>query len=129
MEHLDHHVLLGGLLGIIRYEDLVLVLTMGLPTSYSTFVVALDATDPTLLTLDNVIARLLNEESRLSAESPRSTTTNSVNEAMDAIPSSPRRPLSQITCFACGKGPLLTELPIEIEFFSCRYSCHRGIGV
>ena len=38
-------------------EDLILILTMGLPPFYKTFVVALDATPAHDLTLDNVILR------------------------------------------------------------------------
>ena len=43
-------------------EDFILVLTQGLPAAYETFVVSLDATDPSLLTSKHVISRLLNEE-------------------------------------------------------------------
>lgn len=45
-------------------EDVILVLTMGLPETYSPVVVSLDATHPDVLTVDFVIARLLNEEKR-----------------------------------------------------------------
>jgi hypothetical protein len=44
-------------------EDLILVLTMGLPKSFDTFVISLD-TDTTPLTLNHIVTRLLNEESR-----------------------------------------------------------------
>ena len=43
-------------------EDFILVLTQGLPAAYETFVVSLDATDPSLLASEHVISRLLNEE-------------------------------------------------------------------
>ena len=45
-------------------EDIILALTEGLPESFSTFIVALDALPLSELTLDNVITRLLNEEVR-----------------------------------------------------------------
>ncbi|KAJ7320914.1 hypothetical protein DFH08DRAFT_926623 [Mycena albidolilacea] len=68
----------------VNDEDIILVLTMGLPASFDTFVVALDSTDAAALTLDYVIGRLLNEESRISVVTP-----------------SPSVP--EITCFTCGK--------------------------
>ena len=46
----------------VSEEYFILVLTQGLPTTYETFVVSLDATDPSLLTSEHVISRLLNEE-------------------------------------------------------------------
>jgi len=42
-------------------EEIIVVLTAGLPQTYSTVV---DALDPDKLTLDFVITRLLNEEAR-----------------------------------------------------------------
>ena len=51
---------------IVEDEDVILVLTMGLPPSFDNFIVALDATDSSAITLENVISRLLNEESRQS---------------------------------------------------------------
>jgi gag-polypeptide of LTR copia-type len=46
----------------VSEEDFILVLTQGLPIAYETFVVSLDATDPSLLTSKHVIFCLLNEE-------------------------------------------------------------------
>jgi len=46
----------------ISDEDVMLVLTNGLPGTYDHFVIALDATCPEDLTLKNVIVRLANEE-------------------------------------------------------------------
>lgn len=45
-------------------EDIILVLTLGLPPSYDNFVVTLDSTPAHELTLNYVIAHLINEESR-----------------------------------------------------------------
>ncbi|EIN06865.1 hypothetical protein PUNSTDRAFT_31133, partial [Punctularia strigosozonata HHB-11173 SS5] len=45
-------------------EDIILVLTMGLPASYQSFICSLDATDASHLTLSYVIDHLLNEETR-----------------------------------------------------------------
>jgi hypothetical protein len=79
-------------------EDIILVLTMGLPDSYDTFVVALDSTDSSALTLDYVIGRLLNEESRKIPTSTREAAFRT-----DVNHSRPRRPVSEITCFNCQK--------------------------
>lgn len=43
-------------------EDVILMLTNGLPGTYDHFVIALDAAHPEDITLKNVIARLANEE-------------------------------------------------------------------
>ncbi|RDX39378.1 hypothetical protein OH76DRAFT_1394630, partial [Lentinus brumalis] len=45
-------------------EDMIIVLTKGLPASYEQLVVTLDATPSDELTVDNVVRRLVNEESR-----------------------------------------------------------------
>ena len=45
-------------------EDIILVLTQGLTSKFDNFVVTLDTTAASNLTLDYVIARLLNEEAR-----------------------------------------------------------------
>jgi hypothetical protein len=56
-------------------EDFILVLTQGLPAAYETFVVSLDATDPSLLTSEHVISHLLNKEVRQSGLNHKSQTT------------------------------------------------------
>ena len=43
-------------------EDIILSLTLGLPSSYESFIISLDTTPPDQFTLDYVIARLMNEE-------------------------------------------------------------------
>ena len=48
----------------ISDEEAILVLTQGLPDTYDSLIVSLDATPPEALTVDGVIARLINEESR-----------------------------------------------------------------
>lgn len=80
-------------------EDIILVLTMGLPSSFDVFVVALDATNRAKLTLNDVITRLLNEESRIEAGNV-STSSSGMESAFRA---GFRRPKSDITCFKCHK--------------------------
>ena len=43
-------------------EDIILVLTRGLPSTYKNFIIILDSTPTSQLTLDYVISHLLNEE-------------------------------------------------------------------
>ena len=48
--------------------ETILTLTSGLDSSYSQVIVSLDAIDPAKLTVETVVSRLLNEESRLLGE-------------------------------------------------------------
>jgi hypothetical protein len=50
-------------------EDMIVVLTAGLPTTYTPIVISFDALDSLKLTLDFVITRLLNEEGRQATPS------------------------------------------------------------
>ena len=45
-------------------EDMIIILTTGLPDSYTLIIITFDALDPKKLTLDFVINHLLNEEAR-----------------------------------------------------------------
>jgi len=110
------------------------VLTMGLPDSYDTFVIALDSTDSSALTLDYVIGRLLNEESR--------KTPNSAREAAFRADGK-RRPVSEITCFNCQKkGHYQSNCPdkaavadggfdawmVLLGTWCCSFSCYGWIN-
>jgi hypothetical protein len=94
-------------IGVTVYdEDIILVLTGGLPASYEHFVVSLDSTPVPQLTLDYVITRLLNEETRQNGTTPPTVTETKSNlDAAFAAYLSGRHPrdLSQIVCFNCGK--------------------------
>ena len=80
-------------------EDTMLVLTNGLPPSYETLVVNLDTTPESTLTLDYVIQRLLNEESRqLATSSPGDATALLAHHKAHG-----KTPIEKITCFLCGK--------------------------
>ena len=50
-------------------EDMIVVLTAGLPITYTPIVISFDALDSSKLTLDFVITRLLNEEGRQATPS------------------------------------------------------------
>jgi hypothetical protein len=77
-------------------EDIILVLTAGLPPSYDSFIISLDAVSPDSLTLDFVVSRLLNEEARqgIPATDPHSVALAATRA---------KTPLAQITCFKCQK--------------------------
>ena len=84
-------------------EDIILVLTQGLPSEFDNFVVSLDATDASLLTLDYVITRLLNEEARQGI-----VITPRAESALASL----RRDLQNITCFHCqNKGHYKSQCP------------------
>jgi hypothetical protein len=81
-------------------EDIILVLTGGLPASYNNFVVSLDSTPPSDLTLAYVITRLLNEEARQLGTIPSAENSEHRNIAF-AVQA--KRNLAFITCFNCQK--------------------------
>jgi len=73
---------------------------------YNNFVVTLDLTPPENLTVDYVITRLLNEESRQDGvSSPNHDIFENVAASVQAVDSArrPKRTLAFITCFGCGK--------------------------
>ena len=77
-------------------EDIILVLTQGLTSEFDNFVVTLDATATSDLTLDYVIAHLLNEEARQGV-----IRQSAADSALAAT--STRHNLQNITCFLCQK--------------------------
>jgi hypothetical protein len=72
------------------------VLTAGLPSSYESLIISLDAVSPNSLMLDFVISHLLNEEARQGIPA--------VNPSSSALAATHvKTPLAQITCFKCQK--------------------------
>ncbi|PIL27166.1 transcription factor [Ganoderma sinense ZZ0214-1] len=89
----------------VSEEDRILVVTNGLPDSYSQLIVTLDSTPPDDLTLENVITRLLNEEARQTVSKPaasRAAPSNTLDVAFTAATKA-RTPIDRITCFKCSK--------------------------
>lgn len=79
-------------------EDVILVLTDGMPASYGHLIIAIDGTPTDQLLLDNVITRLRNEEGHQEKENEINEEHNG-GEAMVAKPL--RRDPSSIQCFEC----------------------------
>jgi hypothetical protein len=102
---------------VISDQDKILALTMGLPPAYDAVIINFDSTPSDQLTLNHVIARLLNEEVRQIASNPDVPEDN-IDEAMAATPGGKARRSRQagnnadITCFFCDKkGHYKSECP------------------
>ena len=120
-------------------EDTILVLTLGLPRIFNAFVVALDSTSAEQFTLEYVIQRLLNEESRINldvaAAKPKPAAVTQPGYAYSVTPDTATRRavtsqgngLARITCFTCGakghyqyncpqkKSPNLADFAASVE--------------
>ncbi|KAF7370043.1 CCHC-type domain-containing protein [Mycena sanguinolenta] len=86
----------------VTAQDQILAMTMGLPPSYAAVIINFDATPPEQLTVNHVITRLLNEETRQSSDpASHSSPDNPVDEAMAAVAT--RRDPADVACFFCDK--------------------------
>jgi hypothetical protein len=110
-------------------EDLILVLTMGLPSTYEGVINQLDSLDidpdseesttGSVLTLNYVVTRLLNAESRINAAPHLNTESIAAAATMSSERPGTRKShagelnhLSRITCFGCGqKGHYFINCP------------------
>jgi hypothetical protein len=86
-------------------DDIILGITSGLPHSYDSFLISLDATADSDYTLNNIIACLVNEYQRQHQSQPHSQSNESSqpDEAMLVSGPNSRNSLAHITCFACGQ--------------------------
>lgn len=97
--------------GTASEEDIIIVLTQGLPITFESLIISLDAAHPNELTVDYVIGRLINEEVRQEMASVQIKFEPVQAFAANAT----ARSLTQITCFKCGKkGHFKSECP-DIE--------------
>ncbi|GLB45348.1 putative gag-polypeptide of LTR copia-type [Lyophyllum shimeji] len=98
-------------------EDMIVVLTAGLPPSYTTVVISFDAIDADKLTHDFVITRLLNEEGRqviLAAPEVKEEEKESV--AMVASATLKRK--ANVVCSYCGElGHFVADCKTRIKHF------------
>ncbi|PBK96259.1 hypothetical protein ARMGADRAFT_868429, partial [Armillaria gallica] len=83
-------------------QDVILALTLGLPSSYDTVIIHFDATPPDQLTIDHIITRLLNDETRQSMNRHHSTQNAATTEEALSVTQRRLRPdASEIVCFFC----------------------------
>ena len=83
-------------------QDTILALTMGLPSDYDTVIINFDSTPTDQLTMDNVVARLLNEESRQASITTPAVTPKTVKDEAFAVTTT-RAPRLDVTCHFCDK--------------------------
>ena len=89
---------------VIDNEEYILVLTMGLPSSYHTFIGTLENIGEADLTVDYVINQLLNEESRQPNSTPFSCDaqkTDNKNVAMAVTLN--MSCFANVICYRCGE--------------------------
>lgn len=103
-------------------QDQILAMTMGLPASYDPVIINFDATSPEQLTVEHVITRLLNEETRqLSApgDTPPAPSDIDVDEALAVMAA--RRDAADVTCFFCDKkGHFKSNCPDKLAWESAK---------
>jgi hypothetical protein len=95
--------------GKVEDEEVIVVLTSSLPSTYGPLIVALDGLPEEALTLDLTIARLINEEARQNAAE------DSISLALAAKSlktDRAKRNVTDITCFNCrNKGHYASDCP------------------
>nr|GAT44046.1 predicted protein [Mycena chlorophos] len=97
----------------VTEQDKILAFTMGLPAAYEAVIINFDATPPDQLTVEHVISRLLNEETRQASAAISAATGTSANgsPAPDDIAYAARRQ-PDLTCFWCDKkGHVKNDCP------------------
>jgi gag-polypeptide of LTR copia-type/Zinc knuckle len=102
-------------------EDLILILTMGLPKSYDTFIISLYTINTTTLILNLIITHLLNKQSRQSGSNLSHPSPDPGLTAATLISSGKpgshtgfqaHSNLTHITCYKCGqKGHFQANCP------------------
>jgi hypothetical protein len=104
---------------VVTDQDKILAFTMGLPATYEAVVINFDATSPNALTVEHVISRLLNEETRQQSNtavdipSPANPDHDPNNVAFAARRISA---LSQ-TCYFCDKkGHFKSDCPERLRW-------------
>ncbi|KAJ7241676.1 hypothetical protein B0H12DRAFT_1236922 [Mycena haematopus] len=102
---------------VVTDQDKILAFTMGLPATYEAVIINFDATSPAYLTVEHVISRLLNEETRQQSSgttSPPDTEPNNVAFAA-------RRTIADYTCYFCDKkGHLKADCPERLRWEECK---------
>jgi hypothetical protein len=93
-------------------QDKILAITMGLPPSYDNVIINFDSMSPETLTLDLVIARLLNEEVRQSTSPPFIKQEDQIKAEDEAMAVFRAKAISDVICFFCdAKGHYKSDCP------------------
>lgn len=130
--HVSAHVFRMVQAGITVSElDRILAITMGLPPSYTPVIIHFDSMPPSELTINGVITRLLNEETRQNADAnrppdaPAEVADTQPDEAMAVVrirgksakSSAPSASADHITCFLCQEhGHYMANCPLRAAF-------------
>ncbi|KAJ7364480.1 hypothetical protein DFH08DRAFT_682252 [Mycena albidolilacea] len=103
---------------VVTDQDKILAFTMGLPTTYEAVIINFDATSPDDLTVQHVISRLLNEETRQLSN----TTTSDIPSPNDNDPNNVafaarRVAASSQSCYFCDKkGHFKSDCPERLRW-------------
>jgi len=119
----------------VSEQDIILALTMGLPAAFDPVIINFDSTPSDQLTLDHVIGRLLNEETRQKSTATltriRVKKEEPQEEAMLATGTGRWRgsnfSASNVTCFFCDqKGHIKTECQEKKEWERLKTEKEKG---
>jgi hypothetical protein len=97
---------------MVSDQDIILMLTIGLPSSYDAVIINFNSTPADQLILNNVIAHLLNEETRQTTAAPTKSTSLSTHVKTDpdkaAYTATPANcDHSKVTCHFCSEKGIL----------------------
>jgi gag-polypeptide of LTR copia-type/Zinc knuckle len=94
-------------------QDKILAITMGLPPSFNNVIINFDSMSSETLTLDLVIARLLNEEVRQITTAPLLKEDDQIKtELNEAMAVSHAKAILEVLCFFCdAKGHYKSDCP------------------
>jgi hypothetical protein len=98
---------------VVTEQDKILAFTMGLPATYEAVVINFDATPPNALTVEHVISRLLNEETRQQSNTTADIPFPSpVDNDPNNVAFAAHRAASTHTCYFCDKkGHFKSDCP------------------
>lgn len=109
---------------VVTDQDKILAFTMGLPPSYDPVIINFDATPPDQLSVEHVISRLLNEETRQLSSATPAAPTDPIDEAM-AVTTARQTPTAA-ACFFCDKkGHFKSNCPEKLAWETAKKK--RGV--